>query len=53
MFICIANTFILKLSEFVPPSIMKSCIHEIYNQIVKVWCGYLKIDAGGDGKQGI
>ena len=22
-------------------------------KLIKIWCGYLKIDAGGDGKQGI
>ena len=37
-----------------PPSILNSkYIYVINNQIIKIWCGYLKIDVGGDGKQGI
>ena len=32
----------------VPPT-----IHVINNQIIEIWWGTLKIDAGGDGKQGI
>ena len=52
MFICSANTFSLPGGRSVLPSII-IVILMIYNQIIKIWCGYLKIDAGSDGKQGI
>ena len=49
MFICTANVFI---GHSVPHEIVHSCDLQ-YNQIIKIWCGYLKIDAGGEERQGI
>ena len=41
-----------QLSDAVPPTAL--IVHYVTNnQITKIWCGILKGDAGGDGKQGI
>ena len=40
----------LNLPLCFPSSIIKQYI---YNQIIKIWCSYLKIVAGSDGKQGV
>jgi len=45
MFICTANTFSLSVG------CLPSNSHS--HDLIKNWCGYLKIDAGGDGKQGM